>query len=175
MPKLTGVSHHTIHAHPEHCVNQVATRLVASSEIVAVFNEERFPYHHDSGQTLLKRSPDGGRSWLESSASSTHWPDSSTPGVVTGLVEQLEDLGPPCALRVRLFSLLGDQRESCGADAGVEERSYAFPLHHSLEAMLRFGKGLDRVPPDVRSAHCFHARIGCQRQLRRETVARAHL
>ena len=39
------------------------TRRVASGEIVAVFNEERFPYHHDSGQTLLTRSPDGGLSW----------------------------------------------------------------------------------------------------------------
>src|SRR5262249_57710242 len=67
MLKLTDVSHHAIHAHSEHCINQIATRLVTSGEIVAVFNEERFPYHHDSGQTLLKRSPDGGRSWLESS------------------------------------------------------------------------------------------------------------
>src|SRR5262249_36968813 len=67
MPKLADVSHHTIHAHPERCVNQIAPRLVASGELVAVFNEERFPYHHDSGQTLLKRSADGGRSWPESS------------------------------------------------------------------------------------------------------------
>jgi sialidase-1 len=67
MPKLTDVTHHTIQEHPEHCLNQIATRLVANGEIVAVFNEERFPYHHDSGQTLLMRSPDGGRSWPESS------------------------------------------------------------------------------------------------------------
>jgi sialidase-1 len=43
--------------------NQIATRVLANGEIVAVFNEERFPYHHDSGQTLLIRSRDGGVSW----------------------------------------------------------------------------------------------------------------
>ena len=60
---ITDVSHHTIHAHPEHCVNQVATRLLRSGELVAVFNEERFPFHHDSGRTLLMRSEDGGVTW----------------------------------------------------------------------------------------------------------------
>src|SRR5215831_9198784 len=38
-------------------------RRVKSGEIIAVFNEERFPFHHDSGQTLLSRSADGGVSW----------------------------------------------------------------------------------------------------------------
>src|SRR5262249_49658003 len=79
MLKLTDVSHHAIHAHSEHCINQIATRLVTSGELVAVFNEERFPYHHDSGQTLLKRSPDGGRSWPESSLM-TVLPWSATTG-----------------------------------------------------------------------------------------------
>ena len=63
MPLITNITHHTMFAHPEHCVNQVATRRVASGEIIAVFNEERFPYHHDSGQTLLARSSDGGATW----------------------------------------------------------------------------------------------------------------
>jgi sialidase-1 len=63
MSKIKNVTHHTIFQHPEHCVNQIASRRVASGEIVAVFNEERFPFHHDSGQTLLTRSPDGGRTW----------------------------------------------------------------------------------------------------------------
>jgi hypothetical protein len=66
MPKLKNVTHHTIYAHPAHCVNQIATRRVKGGEIVAVFNEERFPYHHDSGQTLLMRSADGGQTWAES-------------------------------------------------------------------------------------------------------------
>ena len=44
-------------------MNQIATRAVASGEVVAVFNEERYPYHHDSGQTLLTRSSDGGLNW----------------------------------------------------------------------------------------------------------------
>jgi hypothetical protein len=61
--KIVSVSHHDIFRHPEHCVNQIAMRRVASGEIIAVFNEERFPYHHDSGQTLLTRSADGGLTW----------------------------------------------------------------------------------------------------------------
>jgi sialidase-1 len=65
MGGITEVSHHTIFKHPAHCVNQIAARVVAGGDIVAVFNEERFPYHHDSGQTLLVRSKDGGKSWSE--------------------------------------------------------------------------------------------------------------
>lgn len=63
MTQIVDVTHHDIFRHPEHCVNQIAMRRVASGEIVAVFNEERFPYHHDSGQTLMTRSADGGISW----------------------------------------------------------------------------------------------------------------
>lgn len=63
MTKIVNVTHHDIFRHPEHCVNQIMMRRVASGEIIAVFNEERFPYHHDSGQTLLTRSPDGGLTW----------------------------------------------------------------------------------------------------------------
>src|SRR5262249_34576375 len=65
LPKPTNVSHHDIFRHPEHCVNQIAMRRVKSGEIVAVFNEERFPFHHDSGQTLLTRSADGGVTWSQ--------------------------------------------------------------------------------------------------------------
>ena len=63
MARIRNVTHHKIFQHPEHCVNQIASRRVASGEIIAVFNEERFPFHHDSGQTLLTRSADGGVTW----------------------------------------------------------------------------------------------------------------
>ncbi|MFO1076001.1 MAG: sialidase family protein [Geminicoccaceae bacterium] len=63
MSRISDLTHHDIFRHPEHCVNQIATRVVASGEVIAVFNEERFPYHHDSGQTLLARSADGGLTW----------------------------------------------------------------------------------------------------------------
>ena len=63
MTRITELSHETILAHPEHCINQVAIRLVANGEIIAVCNEERFPFHHDSGQTLLLRSGDSGATW----------------------------------------------------------------------------------------------------------------
>ena len=46
-------------------MNQIATRVVRDGELVAVFNEERFPFHHDSGQTLMTRSGDGGVTWSE--------------------------------------------------------------------------------------------------------------
>src|SRR6266446_9214615 len=65
MGRIKNVTHQTIFKHEAHCVNQIATRVLANGEIVAVFNEERFPYHHDSGQTLLIRSRDGGKSWDE--------------------------------------------------------------------------------------------------------------
>jgi hypothetical protein len=38
-------------------------RTLRSGELVAVYNEERWPFHHDSGQTVLVRSRDGGRTW----------------------------------------------------------------------------------------------------------------
>jgi len=49
--------------HPEHCINQIATRALKNGDLLAVFNEERFPFHHDSGQTLMARSKDGGKTW----------------------------------------------------------------------------------------------------------------
>jgi len=61
--KIRDVTHHDIFRHDAHCINQIATRVLKSGELVAVFNEERFPIHHDSGQTLLARSADGGRTW----------------------------------------------------------------------------------------------------------------
>jgi sialidase-1 len=60
---ITAVEHHDIFRHPEHCVNQVAMRTLKNGDILAVFNEERFPFHHDSGQTLMTRSKDGGKTW----------------------------------------------------------------------------------------------------------------
>ncbi len=63
MSVINNIAHHTIFKHPEHCVNQIATRTLRNGDILAVFNEERFPYHHDSGQTLMTRSKDGGVTW----------------------------------------------------------------------------------------------------------------
>ncbi len=63
MTSLKDVTHHTIHQDPELCVNQIATRVLRSGELIAVFNQERFPFHHDSGRTLLMRSGDGGVTW----------------------------------------------------------------------------------------------------------------
>ena len=54
--RIKDVSHHDIFRHGEHCINQIATRLLRNGELVAVYNEERFPYHHDSGQTVMLRS-----------------------------------------------------------------------------------------------------------------------
>src|SRR5262249_32912576 len=61
--RIKDVSHHDIFRHPEHCINQIASRRLADGSLVAVFNEERWPFHHDSGQTLLARSADGGVTW----------------------------------------------------------------------------------------------------------------
>ena len=65
MSPIKNVEYYTIFKHKEHCVNQIAMRVLKNGDLIAVFNEERFPYHHDSGQTLLTRSKDGGKSWSE--------------------------------------------------------------------------------------------------------------
>lgn len=49
-----------------HCLNQANIRLLSNGELVCIYNEERFPYHHDTGQTVLIRSRDGGQSWDQS-------------------------------------------------------------------------------------------------------------
>lgn len=61
MPR--NVSHHTIWHDSNLSNNQICTRLLKNGDILAVFNEERFPFHHDSGQTVMIRSKDGGRTW----------------------------------------------------------------------------------------------------------------
>jgi sialidase-1 len=63
MPEPRNFEHFTIYKHSEHCVNQIAMRTLRNGDLLAVFNEERFPFHHDSGQTLMIRSKDGGRTW----------------------------------------------------------------------------------------------------------------
>ena len=65
MAKPKDFEHFKIFSHPEHCVNQISARTLANGDIVAVFNEERYPFHHDSGQTLFTRSADGGKTWVE--------------------------------------------------------------------------------------------------------------
>src|SRR4051794_24942077 len=65
MSIIRNVTHHVIYKHPTHCVNQTVIKRLQNGELMAVFNEERYPYHHDSGQTLLIRSRDGGRTWDE--------------------------------------------------------------------------------------------------------------
>src|SRR5262249_9223670 len=67
MNKPSGFTHHTIFKHPEHCINQIATRTLKNGDLLAVFNEQRFPFHHDTGQTLMARSRDGGKTWGEPS------------------------------------------------------------------------------------------------------------
>jgi len=51
----------------EHAYNQVNVRRLRSGRLVAVFNEERFAFHHDSGQTVLIISDDDGQTWSEPS------------------------------------------------------------------------------------------------------------
>ncbi len=63
MTLIKDIEYHDIFRHPEHCVNQIAMRTLKNGDILAVFNEERFPFHHDSGQTLMVRSKDGGKTW----------------------------------------------------------------------------------------------------------------
>ena len=65
MPTIKDVEYVTVAADPEHAhsLNQVNIRALRSGELAAIYNEERFPYHHDTGQSVIVRSQDGGRSW----------------------------------------------------------------------------------------------------------------
>lgn len=68
MPTIKNASHAIIYKDPthQHCCNQASLKRLSNGEVVVVFNEERFPFHHDSGQTVLIRSFDEGMSWDQS-------------------------------------------------------------------------------------------------------------
>ncbi|MGQ9584232.1 MAG: sialidase family protein [Anaerolineae bacterium] len=63
--KIKNVSRHVVYKDPthKHCCNQVNVRQLKNGEVLAIFNEERYPFHHDSGQTVIVRSKDGGKTW----------------------------------------------------------------------------------------------------------------
>jgi len=65
MPSLKDVEYVTIAQDPKHahCLNQVNIRTLHSGQLMAIYNEERFPFHHDTGQAVIIRSDDGGRTW----------------------------------------------------------------------------------------------------------------
>jgi len=65
MTTLKNVTYPTIYKDPEHvhCENQVVVKALKNGEVIAIFNEERYPFHHDSGQTVFVRSKDGGKTW----------------------------------------------------------------------------------------------------------------
>lgn len=63
MCPIRDITHHVMVRDPEHCVNQTMTRVLRNGDLVAVYNEERYPYHHDSGRTMIVRSKDGGETW----------------------------------------------------------------------------------------------------------------
>jgi hypothetical protein len=65
MSPIKDITHHVMVKNPEHCVNQCMTRVLKNGDLLAVYNEERYPFHHDSGRTMMCRSTDGGKSWSE--------------------------------------------------------------------------------------------------------------
>ncbi len=81
MAILKNVSHQTIYKDPTfaHCVNQVVVKQLRNGDVVAIYNEERFPYHHDTGQAVLIRSKDGGKTW-DPAARQVVLPFTSTTG-----------------------------------------------------------------------------------------------
>ncbi|WP_162946669.1 sialidase family protein [Ruegeria sp. EL01] len=67
MSPIKDITHHTMVKHPEHCVNQTMARVLKNGDLVAVYNEERYPFHHDSGRSMMVKSTDGGQTWGEPS------------------------------------------------------------------------------------------------------------
>jgi len=67
MSIIKNVEHRLVARDPNHahCFNQITARQLTNGEVFAVFNEERFPYHSDTGRTVSIRSKDGGVTWSE--------------------------------------------------------------------------------------------------------------
>ena len=65
MTKITDISHHTMVQYKDTCANQTQVRKLKNGDLLAVFNQERYPFHHDTGQTVMTRSKDGGITWSE--------------------------------------------------------------------------------------------------------------
>ena len=65
--RIRDIEHRTVDRDEKekHCFNQASVRVLQNGDVVAVYNEERFPIHHDSGQTVFLRSSDGGETWSE--------------------------------------------------------------------------------------------------------------
>jgi len=65
LPTLKDVEYVTIAKDPNHahCLNQVNIRALRDGTLAVIYNEERFPFHHDTGQSVIIRSRDGGFTW----------------------------------------------------------------------------------------------------------------
>ncbi len=46
-----------------HALNQSSILTLQNGEILMGYNEERYPYHSDSGQSCFIKSRDGGKTW----------------------------------------------------------------------------------------------------------------
>jgi len=92
MPAIKNVSHHLVDKDTTmgHCYNQINLKQLRSGEVVAVYNEERFPYHHDTGQTVLIRSSDGGQTW-DAHSRQVVLPFTATLGNWDCAIAELED------------------------------------------------------------------------------------
>ena len=60
---INNIQHYPMVKHPDTCANQVQVRCLKNGDLFAVFNEERYPFHHDTGQTVTTVSKDGGQTW----------------------------------------------------------------------------------------------------------------
>ena len=65
MYEIKNITHHEMVKYDTTCANQVQVRTLKNGDMFAVFNQERYPIHHDTGQTVTTRSKDGGITWSE--------------------------------------------------------------------------------------------------------------
>ena len=166
---MNDVEHFTIFKDPEHCVNQIATRLLKNGDILAVFNEERFPFHHDSGQTLMTRSKDGGKTW---SAPKVVLPWSRNAGQL-GL-RHLRTAGRHAARQPDHHRLLQARHQAGAAvverasehqgmgrlDLGLQDPGLARHLRRQVEATAA-RPGPQPIPVNVRPLKHGGCRLGC--------------
>jgi len=73
MVTVKDVEHVFVYKDLKHACNQTSLIALQNGELLMGYNEERYPYHADSGQSCLIKSSDGGRTW-DASTKQVIWP-----------------------------------------------------------------------------------------------------
>ena len=81
-----------VYKNPElaHALNQVSILTLQNGEVLMGYNEERYPYHSDSGQSCFIKSKDGGKTW-DPLTKKVVWPYTDVKGNWDCVFSQISD------------------------------------------------------------------------------------